>query len=105
MEIRRARGKADAIGAVLPGGLEGWVAGLVPWVPVGVFTWSAEFGSRLPGEVPEAAYALPIIVSLFLALVQVGRRSARRQAAGDLATRATRGWLPLPVPLVERSAS
>ena len=104
LQVRRARGKADATGAVLPGGIEAWVAGLVPWVTVGGFTWVTALEPRLSGEVAEATYALPIIVSLLLVVGQAARRSARRQASGDLAPRASRGWLRYPRSLWRQSA-
>jgi ABC-type multidrug transport system ATPase subunit len=89
---------------VLPGGIEAWVAGLVPWVTVGGFTWVTALEPRLSGEVAEATYALPIIVSLLLVVGQAARRSARRQASGDLAPRASRGWLRYPRSLWRQSA-
>ena len=105
LEVRRARGKADATGAVQPGGIEGWIAGLVPWVTVGAFTWVTALAPRLANEVPEADYTFPIIVSLFLAAGQAARRSARRQASGELATRVSRGWLRSPRSLWRRVAA
>jgi len=105
LEVRRARGKADATGAVQPGGVEGWIAGLTPWVTVGVFTWVTALGPRLANEVPEADYTFPIIVSLFLAAGQAARRSARRQASGELASRVSHGWLRYPRSLWRRSAA
>ena len=105
LEVRRARGKADATGAVQPGGVEGWIAGLVPWVTVGAFTWVTALAPRLADEVPEADYTFPIIVSLFLAAGQAARRSARRQASGELATRVSRGWLRSPRSLWRRVAA
>ena len=56
LEIRRARGKADATGTVQPGGIEGWVAGLTPWVTLGAFTWVTALGPRLSGEPPETGF-------------------------------------------------
>ena len=104
LEIRRTRGKADATGVVQPGGIEGWLAGLVPWATLGGFTWVTALEPRLSGEVPEATYALPIIVSLLLAVGQAARRSARRQASAALAPRAT-GWLRYPRSLWRRWAA
>ena len=105
LEVRRARGKADATGAVQPGGIEGWLAGLVPWGTLGVFTWVTEVRPRLEGGFGETAFVLPVFVSLLLATGQAARRSARRQAAGDLATRASRGWLRYPRSLWRRWAA
>ena len=105
LEVRRARGKADAAGAVQPGGVEGWVAGIMPWGAIGLFTWVTALGPRLSGEAAQATYALPIVVSLLLAVGQAARRSARRQSSGALGPRATRGWLRAPRSLWRRWAA
>ena len=104
LEVRRARGKADATGAVQPGGLEGWIAGLVPWGTLGGFTWVTEIRPRLEGGFGETAFVLPVFVSLLLALGQSARRSARRQASGELDKRASRGWMRSPRSLWRRWA-
>ena len=96
LELRRARGKADATGAVLPGGIEGWVSGLTPWVTLGAFTWVTALGPRLSGEPPETGFVGLAIVAVILAVGQGARLSARRQASGALDARASRGWLRYP---------
>ena len=96
LELRRARGKADATGAVQPGGIEGWVSGLTPWVTLGAFTWVTALGPRLSGEPPETGFVGLAIVAVILAVGQGARRSARRQASGALDARASRGWLRYP---------
>ena len=105
LELRRARGKADATGAVLPGGVEGWLAWLVPWTALATFTWVTALGPRLAGGTPEAGYALPAIAALLLAVGQAARRSARRQAGGALAAQSTRGWFRGPRSLWRRWAA
>ena len=105
LEVRRSRGRADAAGTVDPGGVEGWVAGLVPWVTLGVFTWFTEVRPLLAGEFAETAFVLPALAAILLAVGQAARRSARRQVRGDLAARATRGWLPYPRSLWRRWAA
>ena len=105
LELRRARGQADDTGAVRPGGVEGALAALVPWAVLGGFAWVTALGPRLAGTAPEGGYVLPIIAALLLALGQAARRSARRQAAGALAARATGGWLRYPRSLWRRWAS
>ena len=99
LEVRRARGKTDAAGAVQPGGVEGWIANIVPWGAVGLFTWVNAIGPRVSGEAAGATYAALVLVSLFslcLAVGQAARRSARRQSSGELGPRAARGWLRAP---------
>ncbi len=93
LEIRKARGGADATGRVQPGGIEGWLALLVPWAVLAAYTWVTALGPRLAGEVPEAGYVPSGLFALVLAIGQGARRSARRQAGGRLDRRATRGWL------------
>ena len=77
----------------------------MPWGTLGVFTWVTEVRPRLEGGFGETAFVLPVFVSLLLATGQAARRSARRQAAGDLATRASRGWLRYPRSLWRRWAA
>ena len=101
LELRRARGRADAAGAVLPGGVEGRLAGVLPWAALGLFTWVTATESGLTG----AAYVLLAGVSLLLAVGQAARRSARRQSSGALGPRATRGWLRTPRSLWRRWAA
>ena len=105
VEVRRARGKADAVGNVLPGGVEGWIAVTIPWLAIAGFTWVTALGPRLAGEPPEAGYFWPIVVGLLVALGQAVRRSARRQASGDLRKRATGGWLRYPRTMWRRWAA
>ena len=107
LQLRRARGRADAAGAVLPGGVEGWVAGLVPWGALGVFTWVNAIGPRLSGEAAPVTFASLFLVAIFsfgLAVGQAARRSARRQSSGALGPRAARGWLRAPRSLWRRWA-
>ena len=105
LEVRRARGLADAVGTVQPGGIEGWVSALIPWVIIGAFTWITALGPRLSNETAEAGYFFPIVVSLLLAVGQAIRRSARRQASGALTKRASRGSLRYPRSLWRRWAA
>jgi len=77
----------------------------VPWGTLGVFTWVTEVRPRLECGFGETAFVLPVFVSLLLATGQAARRSARRQAAGDLAPRASRGWLRYPRSLWRRWAA
>jgi ABC-type multidrug transport system ATPase subunit len=103
LELRRARGRADAAGDVAPGGIEGWVAGLVPWVTLALFAWS-----RLPDPIGAAGvtdYGLPLAAAVLLALAQAVRRSARRQASGEIATRVVHGALRHPRSLWRRCAA
>ena len=105
LQRRRARGRAAATGAVLPGGVEGWIAGVLPWATVGTFTWFTAIEPWLSGQAIAAIFVLPILVSLLLAVGQAARRSARRQSSGAIGARATRGWLRSPRSLWRRWAA
>ena len=112
LEVRRARGKADAAGVVLPGGLEGWMARTIPWGAIGLFAWVHELGPRLSSAGAEPTYALSVaasfflvVVSLLLAVGQATRRSALRQSRGELGPRAARGWLRAPSSSLPGSAA
>ena len=105
LDVRRARGKANAVGAVEPGGIEGWIAMLVPWATIGVLAWL-----RLPasGQLRDARvidYLVPAVAAVVLALGQAIRRSARRQSNGELPGRVTRGALRHPRSLWRRLAA
>ena len=92
LEIRRARGKTDAMGTVRPGGLEGWLAACIPWIAIGGFAWVSVV-TRLADETPFSHLALPGFAALLLLALQGVRRSARRQARGDLDARVAYGFL------------
>ena len=96
LEIRKARGKADASGRVHPGDIEGWLAWLVPWAVLAAYTWVMALGPRLAGEVSAAGYVPSVFFALLLAIGQGVRRSARRQAREELDRRVTRGWFRGP---------
>ena len=111
LEVRRARGKADAAGVVHPGGIEGWLASIVPWGAIGLFAWAHELGPRLSSagggptwSLSFAAAFFLVVVSLLLAVGQAARRSALRQSRGELGPRAVRGWLRAPRSLWRRGA-
>ncbi|MEE8079234.1 MAG: ATP-binding cassette domain-containing protein [Pseudomonadales bacterium] len=97
IELRRARGRADATGTVLAGGIENWIATLIPWIAIGIFAWIS-LGTG-------GGYFLPVAAIGILAIVQGARRSARRQAVGSLEPRAARGSLRPLRSLWRRSAA
>jgi ABC-type multidrug transport system ATPase subunit len=95
MELRRARGRADAVGLVEPGGLEGWLAFLAPW---GALAWATrEFLllPRLHPGAPRMGAWVPVVVAVALGVGQFGRRTARRIAAGRLAETVLEGRMRL----------
>ena len=71
-EIRRARGRADALGRVDPGGIEGVLAALLPW---GILAWLV--GPEMVADPEVAGFVALAIVSAIILLIQLGRRTAR----------------------------
>jgi multidrug efflux pump subunit AcrB/ABC-type multidrug transport system ATPase subunit len=93
LELRRARGKADALGDVAPGGPEGALALAMPWLALAWFTYDAHVAPRLAGATPSLGlFPLGCVVAL-TALAQAGRRTAEQLAAGRIPERATAGGL------------
>jgi multidrug efflux pump subunit AcrB/ABC-type multidrug transport system ATPase subunit len=108
-DVRRARGKADRTGRVLPGGPEGAAAWMLPWVAVAwiavdgylvtrVESWAAnaglaEGGTKVAAE--RADFATWFVVTLIVAVlvVQLGRRTAVKLARGDMPERLDEGFL------------
>ena len=106
LEIRRARGKADPVGRVEPGGIEGWIAVLVPWAAIATFTWWALPAGARPFDRQDLdEYLLSAVAALALAFGQAVRRSARRQSSGELPRRVSHGALRHPRSLWRRWAS
>ncbi len=94
LEIRRARGLADAMGVPAPGGVERAVSAAAPWVALAAFAFLRMRVFRSPpgarGIVVLAAVALGVLV------VQTGRRTALRLGRGELASRPDGGLLRRP---------
>jgi multidrug efflux pump subunit AcrB/ABC-type multidrug transport system ATPase subunit len=93
VEVRRARGLANNMGVVTPGGPENWLAVLLPWialVAVGPM-YTLSYLDVSGGDSIAGAIIVPGIFALFLGIFQATRRSARRQASGELSARAMNG--------------
>ncbi|MEE2777006.1 MAG: efflux RND transporter permease subunit [Acidobacteriota bacterium] len=103
-EIRRARGKVNAAGAVDPGGLEGLLAAVVPWAVLGAFTWVMILAPRIAGGDDLVSPFWPIAGSILLAIGQLARRSAVRQSRGLIEERVDSGALRYPRTLLRRIA-
>ena len=71
-EIRRARGHADALGRVKPGGIEGVLTALLPW---GILAWLV--GPEMVADPEIAGFVAVGILSAIILVVQLGRRTAR----------------------------
>ena len=102
-QVRRSRGRLNAVGAVEPGGIENVVAAGVPWLVLGTFacvTLLPQFG----GSVSAANLFWPTVGVLMLGCWQLVRRSAAAQARGELAERAGGRFLRYPRTLMRRWA-
>jgi multidrug efflux pump subunit AcrB/ABC-type multidrug transport system ATPase subunit len=94
LELRRSRGKADAIGQATPGGWEGWLAALMPWVGTAIFAWRTAIEPRVdddPGSQAAVGVLGLVLIALLIAIVQRGRRTARLISAGTIPAKPTRG--------------
>ena len=93
IQLRRLRGKHDELGRVTPGGPEALVAALLPWIVLAVLSL---YDYLIPA-LSEGTVRLPpvaiVLVAVAIAVVQLGRRTARRVAAGTLEKRVGSGFL------------
>ena len=103
-DIRRARGRANAAGVVEPGGIEGVLRVLTPWLVLAAFSFSMVLQPRLAGEPQLAATIWPVLAALLLGFGQLARLSAVRQQRGLLPERAGAGPLRYPRTLLRRWA-
>ncbi len=102
-QVRRSRGRLNAVGAVEPGGVENFIAAGVPWAVLGMFACAAllpQFG----GNVAAANVFWPVAGALLLGAWQLTRRSAAAQARGQLRERARGAFLRYPRTIMRRWA-
>ncbi|MDE2922725.1 MAG: efflux RND transporter permease subunit [Acidobacteriota bacterium] len=90
-EIRRARGRADDLGRVAPGGVEGVLTALLPWA---LLAWLVV--PEMVADPEVGGFVALAIVSTIILLVQLGRRTARletmRREQRTSRRRRARGW-------------
>ncbi len=90
-EIRRARGHADELGRVKPGGVEGVLTALLSWA---LLAWLVV--PEMVADPEVAGFIALAIVSTVILLVQLGRRTARletmRREQRTSRRRRARGW-------------
>ncbi len=90
-EVRRARGRADALGRVEPGGIEGVLSALLPWALL-----AGLVGPAFATEPAVGWFIVVAILSTIILLIQLGRRTARLETARreqrEARRRRTRGW-------------
>ena len=103
-DVRRARGLADAAGVVAPGGVEGGLRAVTPWVVLAAFVYWMLVVPYLADDPPRTALVLPILAALLLGVGQLVRRSALRQQRGQLPARVRYGPFRYPRTLLRRWA-
>ena len=103
-EVRRARGRADALGRVEPGGIEGVLSALLPWALL-----AGLVGPALASESTVGGFIVVTILSTIILTIQLGRRTARletvRREQRDARRRRTRGWRGMLIRLWRAAAS
>ena len=102
-QVRRSRGRLNAVGAVEPGGVENFVAAGVPWAVLVIFA-CAELLPRFGGNIDAANIFWPVAGALLLGAWQLIRRSAAAQARGQLRQRASGRFLRHPRTIMRRWA-
>jgi len=93
MEIRRARGKVDELGRVLPGGPEGIVSAFCPWlatIHIAFTTYILPHTAEAPNDLP---LAFIIFLMLLVLFVHTGRRTAVKISRGEIRKRLDEGRL------------
>ncbi len=103
-EVRRARGRADALGRVEPGGIEGVLSALLPWALLAGLA-----GPALASEPAVGGFVVVTILSTITLFIQLGRRTARletvRREQREARQRRTRGWRGMLIRLWRAVAS
>jgi len=92
-QLRRARGKADEMGHVDPGGAENLVAAFAPWAAYVYIVLIFHLLPRLAGEATRIPVWLLAVMGPTIALIQFGRRTAVRLARGQIQPRVDVGRL------------
>ena len=90
-DLRRARGRVDAVGTVEPGGIEGWLATALPWLVLAGFTWTLVLAPRLAGDPATVSPVWPVLGAVVVLASQLVRRSAGPAGLGSAATAGHRG--------------
>ena len=90
--LRVARGRHDVLGRVEPGGIENVLAALSPWVAIALLAWRHTLVPWVEGGRPDLVpFALLVMVAV-VGVVQLGRRTAQRLAAGQLGPLKSNGF-------------
>jgi ABC-type multidrug transport system ATPase subunit len=93
LEVRRARGRHDHLGRVLPGGVEGVLAPAMPWLAVAGLALGHTLQPWLAGQPIRLPVVGVVCLAAVVLLLQLGRHSATAQARGLLAGQVDHGPL------------
>jgi multidrug efflux pump subunit AcrB/ABC-type multidrug transport system ATPase subunit len=91
--VRKFRGKCDAKGNALPGGVENMFAMLVPWV---VFCLNGLFYYLAPvsvGKQPRLALFPIVLIAVIIVFIQAGRKTAKDLASGRMIGKYDAGFI------------
>jgi len=83
-QVRKARGRADARGKVDPGGPEGVVAFMAPWVALSYAAMTFYALLRVSEQPTDLPLWVLITLAVLLAVVQSGRRTALKLSRGAI---------------------
>lgn len=103
-DIRRARGLADAAGVVHPGGVEGVLRVVAPWLALAVFAYMMVIAPFLAEQPLRAAAFWPLLGAVLLGVGQFARRSALQQRRRELSAQVSDGAFRYPRALWRRLA-
>ena len=101
-QVRRARGCTNAAGEPTPGGVEGALRVILPWLVLGAFAATTVLLPRWRGSPATVLPFWPVFGAVLLAAGQLVRRSAVRQQRGLLPARAEVGPLRYPRTMLRR---
>jgi len=93
LQLRRWRGRVDALGRVAPGGPEGLLAALTPWIVLCALALRHWAVPRLADETVRLQPVALVLVAAVLLVVQQGRRTAVKLARGEIRDRLEEGRL------------
>jgi multidrug efflux pump subunit AcrB/ABC-type multidrug transport system ATPase subunit len=95
-QLRRARGRADAMGRVDPGGAEGAAAFMAPWAALAYIVLKFNVLPWVADERVQLRLWVPIAIAVVILIVQLGRRTAVLVSRGDIPAWVQHGFVKRP---------
>jgi multidrug efflux pump subunit AcrB/ABC-type multidrug transport system ATPase subunit len=96
IQLRRLRGKATPLGHALPGGIENLLAFLAPWIVLVLLALYYHIFPRMAAQTIRLPIVALGLAAAVIAVVQLGRRTARRLSEKAISQRVTAGFLRRP---------